>query len=292
MDRILWTRNIGDAPLNRRAWVAQERLLSPCILHFGSQQIFWECHELEACESYRCGIPRSPDPLSFIVRTAPKRLNPSENRRALEGVSRSMSEINFDALEYWDGTVDLYTRSSLIKKEDKLIAISGVAKELRRILDDEYLAVLWKKQLSTQLLWFVSRPIITDNGRPSTRPHTYRAPSWSWVSIDGCVVPGNLGKSDQWDLLPIFLDASIDPPGDDSTVKVTGGCLRVRGILKSATCECLWAGRLYELFPCGEKTELNTFWPDEISFTLLAEVFCLPLLSRFWDQTRFVDGLT
>lgn len=291
VDRSLWTKNVGEAPLNRRAWVAQERLLSPRILHFGSQQLFWECRELEACESYPCGIPRSRDPLSFVVRTGLKRLNPSEKRRAQEGVSSSMSKFTFDALEYWTGIVDLYTRSSLTRKEDKLIAISGVAKEMRFILDDVYLAGLWKNQLPTQLLWFVSRPLIADNGRPSSRPDIYRSPSWSWPSIDGAVVPGNLSRNDDWDLLPTYLDASIDHLGDDSTLQVTGGRIRVRGFLKPATWECLWAGRLYELFPGGEKTESNTFWPDEILFSLPAEVFCLPVLSRYWDHTRFIDGL-
>ena len=201
VDRSLWTKNVGEAPLNRRAWVAQERLLSPRILHFGSQQLFWECHELEACESYPCGIPRSLDPLTFIVRTGLKRLAPSKDRQAQLGDNSSIPEFKLDALEYWDGIVDLYTRSNLTRKEDKMIAISGVAKEMRVILNDTYLAGLWKEQLPYQLLWWVCRPLVADNGLPSSRPLIYRAPSWSWISIDGSVVPGNAGRSDNWELL-------------------------------------------------------------------------------------------
>jgi hypothetical protein len=35
---------IDHAPLNQRAWVAQERFLSPRILHFTETILFWECH--------------------------------------------------------------------------------------------------------------------------------------------------------------------------------------------------------------------------------------------------------
>jgi hypothetical protein len=36
-------RGVGQAPLNTRGWVMQERLLSRRILHFGSDMIYWEC---------------------------------------------------------------------------------------------------------------------------------------------------------------------------------------------------------------------------------------------------------
>jgi hypothetical protein len=44
--RGLWRRDLDDAPLNTRAWVAQERFASPRIIHFARHQIFWECKEL------------------------------------------------------------------------------------------------------------------------------------------------------------------------------------------------------------------------------------------------------
>jgi hypothetical protein len=44
--RSLWDVGLYVAPLNRRAWVAQERIMAPRILHFSSNQLFWECTEL------------------------------------------------------------------------------------------------------------------------------------------------------------------------------------------------------------------------------------------------------
>jgi hypothetical protein len=56
-NRNFWEENLSDAPLNRRAWVIQERLLAPRVLHFGREQLFWECHMLDACETYPKGLP-------------------------------------------------------------------------------------------------------------------------------------------------------------------------------------------------------------------------------------------
>jgi hypothetical protein len=36
----VWENEVIDAPLNKRAWVFQERYLSPRILHFGARQLF------------------------------------------------------------------------------------------------------------------------------------------------------------------------------------------------------------------------------------------------------------
>jgi len=57
IDFCLWQDEVSDALLNRRAWVVEERLLSPRILHFGSNQLLWECYESAACESFLGRIP-------------------------------------------------------------------------------------------------------------------------------------------------------------------------------------------------------------------------------------------
>ena len=46
-------------PINRRGWVLQERLLSHRITHFGATQVFWECRELLACETFPEGLPKT-----------------------------------------------------------------------------------------------------------------------------------------------------------------------------------------------------------------------------------------
>jgi hypothetical protein len=44
--RDLWSDGLWNAALNKRAWVAQERILAPRILHFSATQLYWECNEL------------------------------------------------------------------------------------------------------------------------------------------------------------------------------------------------------------------------------------------------------
>jgi hypothetical protein len=55
-DSDFFTKSIDSAPLNRRGWVLQERLLSRCNLHFGEKQVLWECCELNACELMPDGL--------------------------------------------------------------------------------------------------------------------------------------------------------------------------------------------------------------------------------------------
>jgi hypothetical protein len=55
----IWARKFIDQPLNQRGWVLQERILSPRALYFGREQLFWECREFVACESYHRGLPTS-----------------------------------------------------------------------------------------------------------------------------------------------------------------------------------------------------------------------------------------
>jgi Heterokaryon incompatibility protein (HET) len=52
-----WAGNISRAPLNDRAWVFQERLLSLRVLHFASNQLYWECSELKASEVFPGRLP-------------------------------------------------------------------------------------------------------------------------------------------------------------------------------------------------------------------------------------------
>lgn len=46
MEGYDWIDSIVFSPLNTRAWVVQEQFLSPRILHFAKDQVFWECNEL------------------------------------------------------------------------------------------------------------------------------------------------------------------------------------------------------------------------------------------------------
>jgi hypothetical protein len=44
VDSQMWERFFLESSLISRAWVVQERLLAPRVIHFGRHQLGWECH--------------------------------------------------------------------------------------------------------------------------------------------------------------------------------------------------------------------------------------------------------
>jgi hypothetical protein len=49
----LWEEGLSEAPLLKRAWVVQERVLARRVLHFARNQLFWECKELVSSTPYQ-----------------------------------------------------------------------------------------------------------------------------------------------------------------------------------------------------------------------------------------------
>lgn len=82
-----------------------------------------------------------------------------------------------DRFEQWSKIVRAYSKCKLTKPEDKLVALSGVARTIQQETGDEYVAGLWRSALRRGMLW---RYDLT----PVPKASEYRAPSWSWAAID------------------------------------------------------------------------------------------------------------
>lgn len=183
----LWENNVRQAPLSQRAWVVQERILAPRSLYFCRDQLFWECRELHACEIFPGGIPlcfvgdvevctgAETVPLKAFERAVGLLLLPAEGERPGADGRRCHSPY-----EAWNDILALYVRCALTKSEDKLVALSGVAKDFARAVGDEYVAGLWRHNLINSLLWRVDATT-GEPPKPSSRPSRYRAPTWSWA---------------------------------------------------------------------------------------------------------------
>ncbi|KAK9777816.1 putative Heterokaryon incompatibility domain-containing protein [Seiridium cardinale] len=52
-----WKDSVEMALLNQRGWVMQERVLSKRVISFTQHQLFWECIELRASETFPKGVP-------------------------------------------------------------------------------------------------------------------------------------------------------------------------------------------------------------------------------------------
>jgi hypothetical protein len=56
-------------------------------------------------------------------------------------------------LDQWDLAFSDFSTCALTKPEDKLVAISGVARVIAAKLEDEYLGGIWRKNIAKGLLW-------------------------------------------------------------------------------------------------------------------------------------------
>ncbi|KAK0431566.1 heterokaryon incompatibility protein-domain-containing protein [Armillaria borealis] len=205
-------------PVDNRAWCLEERVLSPRRLIYARHTLLYECHTVHDNVN---GAP------NFISLRATE-----EIPRIPNYISPPASAIHDDNLttgEAWYNIVTLYTQRDLTKPRDRLIAISGIAEHFQYFWPhSRYLAGLWEHQLPGSLLWHI--PHIDDSRR---RPDVYRAPSWSWASIDGIcdsqVFTDVLCTIIHYDVTPARLD---NPFGE-----VVGGYLILEAIVQPAVWE-------------------------------------------------------
>ena len=190
-----------------RAWCLQERLLSSRMLHFGRSGISWECEEL-GFVSDRLPVRHTPrGSWAFTSYTAPSFSLLKSPEHSLDACRKR-----------WCQIVNMYSEMVLSFPEKvKFAACAGVAKVLEPLLGS-YVLGFFRQDLILSLAWRVRRsdsPVRMANGttleytfggmikehmadgtKPERSPEhihewipsgseTWRAPSWSWASING-----------------------------------------------------------------------------------------------------------
>ncbi|KAF2478251.1 HET-domain-containing protein [Lindgomyces ingoldianus] len=160
--------------LSDRGWILQERLLSPRSVYFG-QQLTWECSELVACETFPEGTPATrylspwgrsgyPFRMTNLLLKNLKYTHKDEEQHETKEIYRK-----------WLYIAEEFMKCRLTYEDDRFPALSGLAKCFQQVLNDEYVAGLWRNDLLRGLLW---------RTRPNTRnlplkghapyPSTYR----------------------------------------------------------------------------------------------------------------------
>jgi hypothetical protein len=209
-------------PLSNRAWAFQERYLAQRTLHFTGERIFAECHHHMACEAWPDGLPRQSGLKRF---TFPRQY----------------------ACDSWAQVVARYSEAELTFPKDKLVALSGVAHKFQKTFKDQYVAGLWRKELIRQLCWSVDHANI--NKRPRTLEIAYRAPSWSWASVDDPVYwrlfhTMDITSADApYEPLAKVLEVQLDLLGGDSLGQVRDAKLQINcfKLIRSSVLESLKA---------------------------------------------------
>ncbi|RYP40505.1 hypothetical protein DL767_001634 [Monosporascus sp. MG133] len=134
--------------LSTRAWVFQERALSPRTVFFGKGEIGWECRSRISCECSDGNMRHRRVP--SLIKQAPHQM-------------------------IWAKIVEQYTRLNLTVPEDRLTALSGLAEARHSSTRQRYVAGMWKGELKQSLHWKWSST--------GVELRSYIAPSWSWASV-------------------------------------------------------------------------------------------------------------
>ncbi|KAI3585178.1 heterokaryon incompatibility protein-domain-containing protein [Fusarium oxysporum f. sp. albedinis] len=222
-------------PLFRRGWVFQEWILSPRTIHVARDQLWWTSASdmtsggfaaNETCEGFDFDVHRE-----YIHTMAP-------------GTIYSMESQSEESLQLvWHTLLQEYMSRSLTFESDRLVAFAGIASFYQshaNIKANSYLAGIWRHVLLQDLLWTISE------GRKVSPPQNYRAPSWSWASVEPApdtkkkFLIGNkeinikLSETEQpWVCTVTVIEASVETMGSEFG-SVSGGYIVLQGPLVKA----------------------------------------------------------
>ncbi|KAK2050125.1 HET-domain-containing protein, partial [Colletotrichum somersetense] len=152
-----WETFVDLGLLNRRAWVLQERLLAPRVLHCCYNMVYWECPCLHASETDPFGTMDHDEVTNSIyLRTNIK------NDMATASVDTMLAQgrnTPLAANPFWSFyriVSSYYFSKQLTYPSDRLPAISSIARWFMARLGpppESHLAGLWQETLPECLLW-------------------------------------------------------------------------------------------------------------------------------------------
>lgn len=233
---------IADQPLSSRGWTLQERLLAPRVVHYAEDQMYFECETEMASE---CGFkfPNTNFSLNHCI-SAQLIAFDQHGTQKEGGVSFIVGQPvtgkgSLRSRGGWLSLVEDYSRRSLSVAQDKLSAIAGVARVLAEETGDYYIAGVWASHLMEDIFWRVytheeemedegdnwrSRPVLGRRIGNATRPSEYRAPSWSWASVEAPIkfIPLTYSK-----LVARPIHCYTTPSGADNYGRVQDGFIDI-----------------------------------------------------------------
>ena len=152
-------------PLNTRGWAVQEWYLGRRVLHFMPGGLSWKCRVVESGERYPYDMQQST--------------------------------------HTWERILQEFSKRRLTCKEDRLMAVEGLAQATHDVSSDGYRFGVFESKIPEQLLW--------------AKFHAERSedledmPSWSWASQGGRKVFWTT-QFDEW-LPPHYAQIAFEPSG-------------------------------------------------------------------------------
>ncbi|KAL6851841.1 HET domain-containing protein [Trichoderma novae-zelandiae] len=219
----------SSLPTLNRGWIFQERLLSSRILHFGPQELSWECLRESTCQctpSTAVGSGNGAADIAYTLSaqriSEPKAIFNHEYWQRLEEPQLT---------KVWHMLVEDYTKLHLTFERDIFPAISGIAKGFQPSSRSEYVAGMWTKYLLDDLAWH-KETMPDDSAKQNERcrrPQVWRAPTWSWAAVLGPVKFLDMGTGSS--ALCKVDEVKCFPYQTDPTGELSGGHLLLRGHL-------------------------------------------------------------
>ncbi|PMD14852.1 hypothetical protein NA56DRAFT_540688, partial [Hyaloscypha hepaticicola] len=148
----------------------QKRILSPRVVYFTRDQVFWRCRVGEWAEGYE------------LSGTMNNYWCPEESSMA------------------WYKCVSGFSKRRPTQASDKLAAIAGLVSKFCEIENIKYIAGLWDRDLFYGMtrrkygprewceepwLYLAATADLNLSADLFVPPSEYRAPSWSWASVNG-----------------------------------------------------------------------------------------------------------
>ena len=162
-----------------------------------------------------------------------------------------------------------YTSRYLTLEKDKLAAIAGVASVIQSKTGMQYVAGMWNSRFSIEydLCWRVSGRA---DKKPPFRPSIYRAPTWSWASVEGAV---SYEHRREYDIagdnqLAFVEDIKIETFDGTATGPVKSASMLIEGPLRESSS--------YRYLRPDDPAQVL---PDKVFYLAMFELYC----SEVWD---------
>ncbi|KAM0413609.1 hypothetical protein ACHAPD_006847 [Fusarium lateritium] len=219
-------------PLAKRAWTLQEQLLAQRTVTYASHTMIWTCKAGTKTFDDSVHYPYYDNMDTYSSLNINKLLMDPEDAIVWK----------YDVLSCWCRLVSAYSLRRASLENDKLNAVAGIAlhASFAPALGPEYLAGMWTYKLALQLTWYVQdhhRGLPDGERLESYRPNIYRAPSWSWASIEGGMIEFDDIFAPIFEAVVIckILECSTTPRLNQNPFgEVVSGHLKVRGWLRIA----------------------------------------------------------
>jgi hypothetical protein len=177
-DNPYYMIDTGGSHWATRGWTLQEELLSPRLLLYTTRRMLWQCCAGKSLEP-KFDHYTSSELFSELKDIFQESSSPGNNA-AKDSRFSSQTEI----YDLWYRLLVQYSRRQLSQSKDCLPAIAGFAQYFQGLLQDQYWAGLWRRDILYGLLW-TSRGV-RNPAEDSTAvefPSHNLGSSWSWVSV-------------------------------------------------------------------------------------------------------------